>query len=239
MYSFTSRVRYSECDENGRMGLVPMINYLQDCSTFHCEEVGEGIRRLGEQGLGWILAGWRIEIDRLPEYAEDIEISTWCYEMHGLHALRNFQITDASGAPCVRADSQWFLYDLNANKVVRIPESQHCYLDETPRLDMPKLARKIPVEEEGTTTSAVIVSEQHLDTNRHVNNAQYVLMAADALSELGITAPLSTLTVQYRSMARLADTVVPHVHAGDAAHTVELTDEAGNTYATVKFEERQ
>ena len=35
MYSFDSRVRYSECDENGVLALVPMMNYLQDLSLIH------------------------------------------------------------------------------------------------------------------------------------------------------------------------------------------------------------
>ena len=74
MYSLKGRVRYSECDENGRLSLVGMINYLQDCSTFHSEEVAEGLRGLGKEGLGWILAAWRIEIDRLPEFGENIDV---------------------------------------------------------------------------------------------------------------------------------------------------------------------
>ena len=30
MYSFDSRVRYSECDDTGRLSLFAAINYLQD-----------------------------------------------------------------------------------------------------------------------------------------------------------------------------------------------------------------
>ena len=67
MYSFQSRVRYSECDENGRLSLVSMMNYLQDCSTFHSEDLGYGVGRLKAEGLGWILAAWEIEIERLPD----------------------------------------------------------------------------------------------------------------------------------------------------------------------------
>ena len=69
MYSFDGRVRYSECDEDGRLSLVSMMNYLQDCSTFHSEATGVGLGWLGEQGLGWILGSWLIEIDELPRFA--------------------------------------------------------------------------------------------------------------------------------------------------------------------------
>ena len=52
MYSFDGRVRYSECDEDGRLSLVSMMNYLQDCSTFHSEATEVGLDWLKEQGLG-------------------------------------------------------------------------------------------------------------------------------------------------------------------------------------------
>ena len=39
----TSRVRYSEIDESGALSPLSLINYLQDCSTFHAEDVGAGI----------------------------------------------------------------------------------------------------------------------------------------------------------------------------------------------------
>ena len=31
MYTFTSRVRFSETDENGKLSLAGIMNYLQDC----------------------------------------------------------------------------------------------------------------------------------------------------------------------------------------------------------------
>lgn len=42
MYTFTSRVRFSETDENGKLSLAGIMNYLQDCSVFHSEDVGNG-----------------------------------------------------------------------------------------------------------------------------------------------------------------------------------------------------
>ena len=46
MYEFESRVRYSEIGHRGTMTLPALINYFQDCSTFHSEEVGLGMERL-------------------------------------------------------------------------------------------------------------------------------------------------------------------------------------------------
>ena len=43
MYSFDSRVRYSEVDEDRKLSLTGVINYMQDCSTFQSEDLNMGI----------------------------------------------------------------------------------------------------------------------------------------------------------------------------------------------------
>ena len=60
-------------------------------------------------------------------------------------------------------------------------------------------------------------------------------MAISALAELGIETPIRRLSVQYRSMARLGDVVVPRVHGCEGGHTVELASSEGDVYAVVKF----
>ena len=35
MYTFDSRVRYSEVGIDGNMTLIALLDYFQDCSTFH------------------------------------------------------------------------------------------------------------------------------------------------------------------------------------------------------------
>ncbi len=236
MYSFDSRVRYSEVDKNGRLSLVSMIDYLQDCSTFQCEDVCEGITGLKGKGYGWILASWRIEISRLPKFNEKITTSTWCYEMKRLHAMRNFQICDAAGNALVTADSQWYLFDFDQRKVARIPDDQLVYLEDTPRAEMGKMERKIAVEGEGREASPITVGVQHLDTNNHVNNAQYVLMAVGALRELGLDVPTDVLSIQYRSMALLGDVIQPFVHDCEGGHVVVLASPAGDVFATIKLQ---
>ena len=51
MYTFDGRVRYSECDEHRNITLLSMINYLQDCTTFHSESIGRGIEYMHERGI--------------------------------------------------------------------------------------------------------------------------------------------------------------------------------------------
>ena len=52
MYTFDSRIRYSETDETGALSLLGVINYLQDCSTFQSEDIGLGVEYSGRKEEG-------------------------------------------------------------------------------------------------------------------------------------------------------------------------------------------
>ncbi len=51
MYSFTSHVRYSEVDENWRLTIPALIDYLQDCSTFQSDLLGMGPEHIASTKL--------------------------------------------------------------------------------------------------------------------------------------------------------------------------------------------
>lgn len=238
MYSFDARIRYSECDETGRLSLFSMINYLQDCSTFQSQRLGMGIASLDDRGLAWVLANWAIEVDELPRFGTPVTVSTWCYELTRAHALRNFRIEDAAGRPIVRADSQWFVFDTSTGHATRVPEDQSAYVSEEPRQDMAPLARRIPVAEPATPGRSHVVTRFDLDTNHHVNNARYVRFAQVAIDSLGLEmpAPPMRIQVQYRSMALLGDVVTPLVHPCDNGWDVDLRADDGTTYALVRLQ---
>lgn len=236
MHAFQGRVRYSECDDSGRLSLFSAMNYLQDCSTFQSAELGQGINGLESRGLAWVLSNWAIEVERLPRFGEFVRVSTWCYEMSHAHALRSFLLEGSSGEQLVRADSQWFVLDTATGHVTRVPQDQLVYLSDEPRLEMAPLARRIKVSGPATMAPHKTVKRYDLDTNHHVNNARYVRIATNALDALGIDVPLARIQVQYRTMALLDDVIVPQVHACEDGWDVDLTDRDGKTYAIVRLQ---
>ena len=44
MYEMKIRVRYSEVDQKGKVRLHQLLEYFQDCVTFHSIAVGLGLR---------------------------------------------------------------------------------------------------------------------------------------------------------------------------------------------------
>ena len=50
MYEYDSRVRLSEVDQHQRMTLNAVLNYFQDCSSFHSEDLGVSERTQSNVG---------------------------------------------------------------------------------------------------------------------------------------------------------------------------------------------
>ena len=82
MYSFDSRVRYSEVDEDRKLSLTGVINYLQDCSTFQSEDLNQGIDYLTQKHRAWLLSSWQIIVDRYPKLGERDRKSTRLNSSH-------------------------------------------------------------------------------------------------------------------------------------------------------------
>ena len=235
MYTFTSTVRYSECDTDSRLTLPSIINYLQDCSTFHTEHVGRGVAYLAEHHYAWFITNWHIQIVRQPRFMEPIVVGTWCPAMGATNARRNFVIRTQDGQDLVRADSIWVAFDTQAQRPMRVPKEDAVYLSDDEPLDMPPLKRKIRLQGEGDRQQPIVVTEQNIDTNHHVNNGQYVYMADRLVHELDEGFSTSWLQVQYKTPAKLGDTMVPYLHVEEGGYAVDLTDGQGNSFAIVRM----
>ena len=54
MYTFESRVRYSEVGEDGRMTLQSLLDYFQDFSTINYEDIGVGVEYFKKINQVWL-----------------------------------------------------------------------------------------------------------------------------------------------------------------------------------------
>ena len=118
-FEFEARVRYSEIDHRGTMTLPALINYFQDCSTFHSEAVGLGMNRLKQDKKAWILSYWQIIVKRYPGLCEKITTGTFATEFKGLYGNRNFYMKDEAGEQIACANSIWVFMDLEKGRPAR------------------------------------------------------------------------------------------------------------------------
>lgn len=231
-YEFDGRVRYSEIDETGSLSITGLVNYFQDASTFQSEELGVGIEYMKENHQAWVLSSWQIVIERMPELGEKIISQTWPYEFNSFYGLRNFALLDENRNYLAKANSIWALIDVDKQRPIRCTDRiLEKYVLEEP-LEMEYAARKVPVPEGGTMEASIIIGQHLLDTNHHVNNGQYIALAAAYLPK---DFEIRQLRAEYRMQARLHDVMFPVVCPQEDKITVSMCNEKGRPYAVVEF----
>lgn len=232
MYSFDSRIRYSEVDFHKKLTLTGIANYFQDCSTFQSEDLGLGIEALTKISRAWLLNSWQIVVNRAPSLGERVTVGTWAYDFKGFYGYRNFIMKDEAGEVCAVANSLWVYVDTDTGHPARIPQEAAKPYGCEPRYPMEYADRKVPVPKELTSYPSFCVVSANIDTNNHVNNGQYILMAEEYLPE---DFEVKELRVEYRNAARLGDTIYPKVCCEDKLCTVVLEDADGKIYAILAF----
>lgn len=234
MYHWNTRVRYSEVDENARLTVGGLINYLQDCCSFQAEDRQVGIEFLRGHQCAWVIFGWHIEIQRMPVFMEEIDVQTWPYQFSGFYGCRDFRICDKEGSCLARANSLWVLVNTETGRPTRVFDELAAGYEICPPLDMEAPPRKLRIgaDAEVTRRDPIVVQKSHLDTNHHVNNGQYVQMAMEMIGE---KKDISRIRAEYKKPAVLGDTIYPYVAEGQDKVQVELCNGKRVPYAVVEL----
>lgn len=232
MYSFKSRIRYSELDCEGKLSMASLLDYFQDCSTFQSEDAGVGIQYMKQIQQVWVVSSWQIVVERYPSLGEEVVIGTFPYDFKAFLGSRNFFMETTEGEVLARANSLWSLVDLTTGKPVAPSREM---LEKYPleeKLPMEYAPRKIAIPKEGEMKEPVVITQHHLDTNHHVNNGQFVNIAMSYLPE---NFEMSQLRAEYKKQAFLDDVLYPYVAVQDSGYVVNLGDIEGKTYVAVEF----
>lgn len=234
MYEFTSRIRFSEVDQNQKLTLLSVLNYFQDCCTFQSEELGVGISYMEERKQMWVLRSWEIGIHRYPVLGETVHIGTIPYDFQKMTGSRCFVMKDEQGQALAWADSEWVLMDTVRMRPALIDDTlKATYPVEESCIHLP-VKGKIALPEKMEEKDAFPIHSWHLDVNHHVNNGQYVQMAGLYLPE---GTQVLRMRAEYKKSALLGDMIYPRVGGENGCYTVSLGDEKGKPYAVVEFEE--
>ncbi|MBE5914585.1 MAG: acyl-[acyl-carrier-protein] thioesterase [Pseudobutyrivibrio ruminis] len=231
MYSYQDRIKYSEVDANLDLTYFGLVNYMQNCSCFHSDDVGVGVYYLAPKRLGWFVTSYEIHIKRLPRYSEKVKVCTWPYQVRGMMAHRLYSIETEDGEVLVYADSLWVLMDLDKLKPSRFTEEiAKAYPEDASlpqfNLDRNKLRLSTALEKVGEFT----VTDRYLDTNNHMNNSHYIDVTRYYLPEQSF----NTININYKKAALLDDKLDVYIGKIEQGYQVVLKKE-DEVYTIVEY----
>lgn len=239
MYTFNSRIRYSEIDNKGCLSLEALLDYFQDCSTFHSEELGVGLDYLRNRHLAWVLSAWQIVTERYPKLGEEVVIGTAPYAFKGFFGYRNFLMETLQGEKLAYANTLWTLMDMEGLHPAKpTKEMMEVYTIEE-KLPMKYAPRKIILPAlRGVDMETLEVKRRHLDTNNHVNNGQYIRIALECLPQSYCKEGMVVrqMRAEYKRQAHLKDKIYPVIYEDGKIAAVSLNNEEKQPYCIVELE---
>jgi medium-chain acyl-[acyl-carrier-protein] hydrolase len=213
-----------EVDTEGLLAPRALFAFLQEAAGGDASRAGYTMERLAREQLVWVIQWMRVEVERYPRQGETLTATTWARGFERAIAWREFDVVDGSGARLAVGTSRWAVVDLQARRLVRLPE----FVRRSPVPDRPPALDRGPAVLEPAEPAGLErrfeVRRGDLDMVRHVNNTRYVEWALETVpDEVQEGCRPSVIEIAFRREAVYGDTVV--------ARTRRLADAGGPAFA--------
>lgn len=183
-YSEIYQPGVADFDRSGKLGYEAILRIFENTASRHSDSSGDDIIAESRNGITWVLTDWRVQIVRRPDSKAPLRITTWVRDSVPTGRIfRDYTLADETGTELVRAESRLVLFDLRAQKILRIdqtrfrsyrPEARGVFASAAPRL-------RAPDAFDGETVLPLRRSD--IDFNGHVHNTKYLDLALEALPD--------------------------------------------------------
>ena len=200
------RLRYRDVNREGTVKAYSWFDFMQEIAADHAAALRFGYREMTELGVFWVLARLKLRIFRRVRVGETMTLETWPGAFRRLFAARHFRFLNADGEEIAAASSQWMILSLESQRPQRVdivgdrmPDTSDlpAYFDFSSRLP------SVPAEGAARVFPVRYSME---DVNGHLNNAQYMALAQDAVEdEAGVPVVFEELEATFHSAVRAPD----------------------------------
>ncbi len=167
-------IRTNDADLNNRLKMNSIFIYLQDNAAAHADKLHLGYGDLLAKELGWVLSWVRVEVEKYPQYSNNIKIMTWPKCKYKLYSMRDFLIYDKNNIAIIKATTAWLPVNIKTKRIVDL-QSLNINIPYQPEESALEIyPEKIISNEEKHVVEKKIFKYSDLDLNQHVNNTKYV-----------------------------------------------------------------
>lgn len=203
LYKKEYKIQSCEVDMHRRLRLSQLFTFTQEAAIHHTEILGAGRAKTLDRGFLWVITMQHAEIVRLPEYDEEITLTSWAGETMHVMFPRYFEITDRDGRCIVRGSAIWMLMDMNTRKMI-FPDAEGISVKGAVTGTEYPLPKPVKPQETDSTASFT-VPYSYSDINGHLTNTKYFDIAED-LTSLSVQGRMPKyVSVEYSGEARCSE----------------------------------
>lgn len=182
-YYYDIEVRYQDTDDNKKLRLNMLEQYLLETAGSVADQLGFGTAVLFPRHLGWILTHLSVEMETMPTCKDMLRFETWIESNSHKLSTRVFRIyrmgANGEQEQIGKAKSIWAVLDLEKREIVDIfaePMFDNVVDGEVLEIErMPRMRLMTEVDEECNG----MVHYSDLDYNGHCNSCHYLMKMLD------------------------------------------------------------
>ncbi len=219
----TFRIRHYECDAFGHVNHANYLRFMQETALDASAAVGFDVQWYRRHNRAWIIRETDITYLRPLVYGDVVAIRTWVDHFDHIRSRRAYHLALAgSGEPIAQAHTDWVYMNLETDRPEVVPpEMAAAFAAPQLRIERQHFP-KAPPAPAGTFTMRQAVTWHDLDTQQHVNNANYVTYLeecsmrvgsafgwpAQRMLKEGFAIVARRYHIQYKQPARLGDVLL-------------------------------
>lgn len=207
IYQKPVEIRFYDCDTTGRARISTLMRYISDIAVVDYAERGYDYQWLQDQNTVFLLSRVSVRIHEMPASDEAIIVYTWEYGTKGALFLRDFDIRRPDGTLLASSATAWILVEPSTRKILRpsaFTGTLHCCPDKLPDC---RPADKVKLPQGMTLAGTRRVVYSDLDSNGHMNNANYSNVAMDFLPREQQLRPMTDFMINYNHEAKLGEDI--------------------------------
>lgn len=212
-------INWDDTSPAGSLNLTGLNIMLQRAAVDHAEQLGFGYQVMSKMNLSWVLVRMNIEILRLPNWREEVLLSTWPSKLSTISAFRDYTLINGkTGETLCNASSEWLLIDLTTRRPQKIEEHRDLEVFVTKKNALAGAIPKIRRDHQYEDLFRVKPFYSSLDMNGHTNARKYVDWLDDAIYEVHGEKKLSFLHMAYYHECKYYEEV--NIQVGKEDNTV-------------------
>ncbi len=202
MFNYKYETRYGDYKDFDTIKPGSVLDIIQDISTKCSEESGYGMLKLRDMKKAWLLKGTKLQFTDRVKTLCPIDAYTAVKPPKGATSNRGC-ILMQNGTVVAKSISDWFLFDTESLRPVRIPkEMASAYAVSDFENDEFFNYKKPDIIEDAEALYEIRVANKDIDTNMHLNNQKGAEILMDALP---YDYEFRTVTLFYKRAAYLGD----------------------------------
>lgn len=178
------KLGYFAMDKLGVASPTTILTLLEETAADHCYSINHSLYQLAEQNIGWVLISGIMQMERYPQYRENITIRTWISKYTAIRAVRENIIYDEQNKIIGRAKSLWVFFDIERRRPVKIFDDikQKWSVCNEESIDH-NISETIKAVENPDYNLRFKVNRYDTDMIKHANNIKYLQWVVESVPE--------------------------------------------------------